>query len=127
MEGFRPAELAIEVDGARKVLLLEAECYRLGRAASNQLSYPGIAGLSREHLAIERRGDCWVARDLGSTHGSLVNGEHISEPRVLYPGDRITAARVTLVYSEPGAPKANEVVFSDEPTDSGTITISESL
>jgi serine phosphatase RsbU (regulator of sigma subunit) len=68
-----------------------------------------------------------VARDLGSTHGSQVNGERIATPRVLRPGDRITASRVTLVYVETGTAQAQGVVFSDEPTDTGSITISESL
>lgn len=123
-----PAELLIEVDGVRSALRLEADSYRLGRASSNQLSYPQIASLSREHLAIERRGTNWVVRDLGSTHGSRVNGEQISEPRLLCSGDRITAARVTLVYHETGKPVTKAFVFSDEPSDTtGTTTISESL
>ena len=123
-----PAELTIEVDGVRSSLLLEADCYRLGRAASNQLCFPGIAGLSREHLAIERHGTRWVVRDLGSTHGSRVNGEPLSEPRTLSLGDRITASRVALVYREPATPHAGDVLFIDDSADTGdTATMSESL
>ncbi len=138
-----PAELLIEVDGGQSVLPLEADSYRIGRAPSNQLSYPGMTGLSREHLAIEREGTGWVARDLGSTNGSQVNGERISEPRLLHSGDRITAGQVTLVYRDgayrdgadpdgaypDGAPPpASTVVFTDEPSAAtGNITMSESL
>ena len=119
-----PAELLIEVNGAKSVLRLDAPVYRVGRAPTNQLSFPDVAGLSREHLAIERQGAHWVARDLGSTNGSSVNGERISEPRVLCSGDRITAGSVALVYRD----TANAVVFTDEPSAAtGTLTMSEGL
>jgi sigma-B regulation protein RsbU (phosphoserine phosphatase) len=123
-----PAELTIEVDGVRSSLSLQADCYRLGRAPSNQLCFPGIGGLSREHLAIERSGSGWVVRDLGSTHGSRLNGQPLSEPRTLSSGDRITASRVALVYREHAAPQAGAVLFIDDSADaSDTATMSESL
>jgi phosphoserine phosphatase RsbU/P len=123
-----PAELVIEVNGDKSVLRLEAPRYRVGRAESNELSYPSVAGLSREHLAIEREGSHWVARDLGSTNGSLVNGERISEPRILRSGDRIKAGPVTLVFEEIEKPSAKAVVFTDEASaTTGATTITESL
>ncbi|MGD1096412.1 MAG: SpoIIE family protein phosphatase [Bryobacteraceae bacterium] len=123
-----PAELLIDVNGQKSARPLSADSYRVGRAVSNELAFPGVMGLSREHLAIERKGTRWVARDLGSTNGSLVNGERISEPRILRSGDRIMAGQVTLVYREKAKPSANTVVFVDQPSStSGTTTISESL
>jgi phosphoserine phosphatase RsbU/P len=122
------ATLSIDFNGQKSDVRLEASSYRVGRAASNQLSYPNALGLSREHLAIEREGSQWVARDLASTNGSQVNGERLMAPRILRPGDRITAGQVTMVYGEAGKAPANAVVFTDEPSDtSGTTTISESL
>ncbi len=123
-----PAEISIVVNGVHSGLRLEAGSYRLGRAPSNQLSYPADGGLSREHLAIERDGSEWVVRDLGSTNGTLVNGERISEPRVLRSGDRITAGQVTLVYRESGDPASGAVVFTDDTSrTTGDTTMSESL
>src|SRR5579863_2745812 len=123
-----PAELVIEVNGDRSVLRLEAPRYRVGRAESNELSYPYVTGLSREHLAVEREGSHWVARDLGSTNGSLVNGERISEPRILRSGDRIKAGQITLVYEEIKRPAVDAVVFTDEASaTTGATTITESL
>jgi len=123
-----PAELSFEFNGENSVLRLDADSYRVGRAPTNQLSFPGVEGLSREHLVIEYVGDHWVARDLGSTNGSLVNGERISEPRVLHSGDRITAGRVSLVYRENEEPAANNVVFTDEESTTADVTtIAESL
>ncbi len=125
----RTAELWIEVDGDKSALPLEAERYRLGRATSNELSFPTMGGLSREHLAIERENGHWIARDLGSTNGSAVNGERLTEPRVLRSGDRITAGQLTLEFRESSAKAASgPVVFTDEPSAaSGEITIAESL
>lgn len=123
-----PAELSIEVNGDQSVLRLEAASYRVGRAATNQLSFPGVLGLSREHLIIEREGTRWLARDLGSKTGSQVNGEHLSEPRILRSGDRITAGRVSLVYSDAENSAADAVVFIDEASSTaGATTMSESL
>ena len=122
------AELLIDVNGVHSVVRLEATSYRVGRAESNQLCFPGIVGLSREHLSLECEGTRWIARDLGSTNGSTVNGERISEPHTLRSGDRIRAGQVVLVYRESGVTDPAAVVFSDEPTaTSGTTTITESL
>jgi serine phosphatase RsbU (regulator of sigma subunit) len=123
-----PAELSFEFNGQNSVLRLDALSYRVGRAPANQLSFPGVEGLSREHLVIEYVGAHWVARDLGSTNGSLINGERISEPRILQSGDRITAGRVSLLYREIEEPSGTAVMFADEAsTTDGDTTIEESL
>src|SRR5271165_2315763 len=122
------AELVIELNGGKSVVPLEAAGYRVGRAPTNQLAYSGVAGLSREHLSIEREGDHWVARDLGSTNGSLVNGKLISEPRILRSGDRITAGDLTLVYRDGAKAADKTILFTDDaavPT--GSTTMSESM
>jgi sigma-B regulation protein RsbU (phosphoserine phosphatase) len=123
-----PAQLSIEVNGATSVVRLEAASYRVGRAESNQLCYPGVLGLSREHLAIERDGNHWIVRDLGSSKGSTVNGERLTQPHVLRFGDRITAGQLTLVYRESGKSAADAVVFTDEASSTASATtMSESL
>ncbi len=123
-----PSELSIEVNGDQSVVRLEPVSYRVGRAATNQLSFPGVLGLSREHLILEPEGARWVARDLGSKTGTLVNGERISEPRILRPGDRITAGEVTLVYNEGNKPDASAILFTDDASSTaGATTMSESL
>jgi serine phosphatase RsbU (regulator of sigma subunit) len=124
-----PAELLIEANGEKSVLRLEAPSYRLGRAATNQLAFPAISGLSREHLAIERDGKKWVARDLGSTNGSFLNGERLSEPRVLRSGDRVTADRVTLIYRDHTANQSQTLIFTEEAASiaASDVTMGESL
>ena len=130
MESPEPprAELLILANGVKKVMRLSADRYRLGRAPANEMSFTDVAGLSREHLAIERDGARWVVRDLGSTNGSLVNGERLSGSRALRSGDHITAGQMTLVYSESVPARAATVVFTDdESTTAGAITMSESI
>jgi serine phosphatase RsbU (regulator of sigma subunit) len=122
------AELMIDANGAKSVIRLEAPLYRIGRDPSNQLSYPAVFGLSREHLVVEREGASWVARDVGSRNGTLVNGERISAPRKLRTGDRITAGQMNLFYREIGKYPEKTVVFTDEAAPSaGSTTITESL
>jgi serine phosphatase RsbU (regulator of sigma subunit) len=118
----------VDVNGDKSILPLEAARYSIGRAASNQLSFPNAVGLSREHMAIERAGSDWVIRDLGSTNGTLVNGQRVVEPRSLRSGDRITAGQVTMVYREKEKPAASTLVFTnDVPATASSTTIAESL
>src|SRR5258708_3225227 len=71
----------------------------LGGAGNNELCYPDDAGLSRQHLALERAGDSWTIRDMGSKNGSFVNGNRIVAPHTLDPNDRITAGHLTLEFA----------------------------
>ena len=44
---------------------------------------------SSRHARIGRQGDVLVLEDLGSTNGTYLNGEPLSGPQPLHPGDRI--------------------------------------
>jgi diguanylate cyclase (GGDEF)-like protein len=46
-------------------------------------------GISRRHCRIRAEADGFVIEDLGSTNGTLLNGERLKAPRALHPGDRI--------------------------------------
>ncbi len=54
-------------------------------------------GASRQHARIEARADAYVLIDLGSTNGTIVNGEPASE-RELAGGDRITIGSSVLEF-----------------------------
>jgi phosphoserine phosphatase RsbU/P len=115
-------------DGASKVIKLEADRYSLGRAGTNSLAYPEDGQLSRQHLALERGNDAWLVVDLGSSNGTSVNGVRIVKPTPLKPGDRVTAGRLTLEFSDPDASTQDRhVVFVDKPEEehrSATVAIS---
>jgi DNA-binding CsgD family transcriptional regulator len=58
-----------------------------------------MEGVSRRHAAVMPRGDDgFVVSDLGSTNGTLVNGETITQPRVLASGDLIQIGAAELEF-----------------------------
>lgn len=116
-------------DGQNRAIPLEGQRISLGRSNAAELSFPDDNGLSRQHLAIERDGDGWALRDLGSKNGTMLNGLKIAERTPLKPGDKITAGHLILIYDSAGA-EANKpvVVFasreetSEDSTSSTVIT-----
>jgi pSer/pThr/pTyr-binding forkhead associated (FHA) protein len=58
------------------------------------------ANASREHAAFEREGTGWAIHDLGSTNGTMLNGEPVSRQR-LREGDVVVIGVTELVYHEP--------------------------
>ncbi|MGV9711305.1 FHA domain-containing protein [Gordonia sp. NPDC003424] len=80
----------------------------IGRTPENTLTVEGPL-VSRRHLAIEWRGDRWVAVDLGSTNGCFVAGHRITELPVsgelaIRLGDPVTGPLVTVTLDSPGHP-----------------------
>src|SRR5258708_785490 len=62
--------------------------------------------LSRRHAELQRDGDRWLARDLGSRNGTFVNGQRLVQPHALQSGDVIRVGATLLVFAlldaEPG-------------------------
>lgn len=98
-------------DGKTTTLVLDRDRFTLGRAGTNELCYPDDAGLSRQHLALERLGDLWSIRDLGSKNGTFVNGARITSPQTLGPNDRVTAGHLTLQFANRAAAFDKTVMF----------------
>ncbi len=129
---FVPRELLIHTpDGATRPLVLERERYTLGRSSANELCYPEDAGLSRQHLALEKDGDSWTVRDLGSKNGTFVNGIRITTPHALGKNDRVTAGHIALDFGENSLPPMSDqtVIFIEgvTPTASVSTTVATSL
>jgi len=128
---FKPKELLIHApDGKTRTLALERERYALGRSSSNELCYADDAGLSRQHMVLEKKGDGWTVRDLNSKNGTFVNGVKLAEEaRTLGPNDRITAGHLTIEFADKISPAANTVIFVDANAPSGAVstTVATSL
>src|ERR1700730_16669767 len=105
-------ELRIQLpDGTARTVPLELDRYSLGRTLSNELCYPNVTGLSREHLVFERTGANWILRDLGSTNGTLINGAPVTAPHDLQLNDRVTAGQLTMGFAEVARSAPPTVVF----------------
>ena len=55
---------------------------------------------SSRHARIVRQGELAVIEDLGSTNGTLLNGEPLRGPQPLHPGDRIRIGDSEFSYHE---------------------------
>lgn len=53
---------------------------------------------STRHARIERQGGVLVLEDLGSTNGTFLNGEPLSGPQPLHPGDRVRIGDSEFTY-----------------------------
>jgi pSer/pThr/pTyr-binding forkhead associated (FHA) protein len=71
----------------KPVELKTDKTYRIGRGGGNEFYLPDYHA-SREHAHILWNGEAYVLKDLGSSNGTLVNGEQAGE-KVLVPGDEI--------------------------------------
>ncbi|MBV8819527.1 MAG: SpoIIE family protein phosphatase [Acidobacteriaceae bacterium] len=107
-------------DGKVRVYPLDRDRIGLGRSSVNELCYPEDAGLSRQHLSIERNGKTWTVRDLGSKNGTMINGVRITGPQTAGPNDRITAGHLTLEFAAKQAPVLEKTVVFVEPPVSTT-------
>jgi hypothetical protein len=101
--GFgRQAELTIETGpDAGHSHRAGDSALRLGRSPDNDviLRDPATSG---HHARLERRGDQFWLVDLGSTNGTLVNGEPIQE-KELNHGDRVTLGQNAVSFSVIGS------------------------
>ncbi len=110
----------LEVDdttGTRSIPI-DKNPFEIGRRSSHHL-YLGGADVSRDHAVIERVGERFRLRDVGSRAGTFVNGEPIAE-RILEHGDRIHIGRANgadltfYVDDAPSLSSASQVVARRE-------------
>src|SRR5260370_8821497 len=115
MAASEPAKATHDVsintpDGQKKYVTLEHDRYALGRAVTNEFSFPEISFLSREHLAFERDGTNWMVRDLGSRNGTFINETRIVGAQELRPNDVVRVGPLRIVSDEK-TPNVDKLVF----------------
>jgi phosphoserine phosphatase RsbU/P len=104
-----------------QVFPLNGTRVHLGRAATNELSFPNDPRLSRTHLVLERRGTLWTIRDLGSKNGTFVNDAHLTSEQPIKPGDVILAGELAIQVEQTGsAVPGHSVVFVGDDDETGT-------
>ncbi|QDV38229.1 ATP-binding protein [Tautonia plasticadhaerens] len=88
-----------------------------------------FASVSRRHARISRRDDGFVLEDLGSTGGTLLNGEAILGPSPLRDGDRIGVGGFLLSFSgpqvvpNPWIPGTPAILSERETTETGEMAL----
>ncbi len=91
-------ELKLAIIGGKhsgRELPVKAPEFLIGRGSQCQLQLKSHM-VSRKHCAIALAGDEATIEDLGSTNGTLLNGEKIAERRTLKNGDRIKIGLLEL-------------------------------
>ena len=89
-------------DGGTRAVEVPASGLTIGRAGDNDLVARDVR-VSRHHGRIAGRRGTLVYQDLGSTNGSKVNGEQVTEV-VLGVGDQLQVGDTTLVLQVDEAP-----------------------
>ena len=77
---------------------LEGDRVTLGKGDACAIVIDWDRAVSRVHAVLERFGDTWVVRDLGSRNGTFVNGERLSGERLLRALDEIRVGDTRLVF-----------------------------
>ncbi|HEU4588202.1 MAG TPA: FHA domain-containing protein [Gemmatimonadales bacterium] len=80
-----------------KRLTVRVPVVNIGRGESNDLVIPEPS-VSATHAKLQRREGIWVLSDLGSTNGTFVDGERISEETPLGPGATIRFGEVATLF-----------------------------
>lgn len=95
-EGKRISLAILEGDGAGSVFRIEKPRVTIGRANADIVINDSEA--SRQHAAIEVRDGSYTLVDLGSTNGTSVGGEKISEPVELHDKGEFQVGATTLMF-----------------------------
>lgn len=84
----RPRLITYSAEGEKEVFLIQTPRVRIGRAAENEIAFPGEKAISHRHCEIYQENGCFFIRDLGSTNGVYVNNEK-TEMSPLSDGDKV--------------------------------------
>ena len=90
--------IMIDGDFLGQVFDLNKDVVVVGRTDEVDIVLSDI-GVSRRHAMITQQAAGYFAADLGSTNGTLINNEKISEPRKLNDGDKIRVSDTIFKFS----------------------------
>ena len=79
---------------------LTDEVVKIGRAVENEIVVSSKR-ISREHACVRREGWRIILEDLGSTNGTFLNGQRLTEAAQLRDGDQIKVGDVQFVFHDP--------------------------
>src|SRR5262245_1358558 len=100
--------------GGRELRTLDSARLTVGTLESNDVVVDS-EGVSRVHAVLERFGDTWTVRDLGSRNGTFVNGWRIIGEQALHSGDEILLGRLRLLFHGPARGQETAAIASPPP------------
>ncbi|HKY04432.1 MAG TPA: HD domain-containing phosphohydrolase [Blastocatellia bacterium] len=110
-----PATLTYkDADGIERVCEIPQGVFRIGRLAQNNLSFDNRY-ISRFHTEVVFDGVSYSIFDLGSTSGTFVNGDRVSQA-VLKDGDRIRLGRMRGIEFVFHTPESSNYLSEDAPS-----------
>ncbi len=117
-----PAASSFLILDGRRTVPLDRSIVTIGRSLDNDviLNDPRV---SRRHAQLRRRAGRYVVYDLGSSGGTFVNGDRVSEC-LLQPGDVISLAGVQVIYGEDSPTPPSPPDRQDTPPLLGRLTAS---
>ena len=108
--------LEIHGPGERDIVVLEGERVVIGKSTDADVVIDFDTTVSRRHAVLERVGESWAIRDLGSTNGTSINGERVFGDRALRDGDEIILGRTRVIYqAQQGAPETSTEAVASAP------------
>lgn len=103
-------------NGEEKRILVEGERFLIGRTPDNDLQIP-LNNLSRQHAKIERFADVFIVSDCGSSNGTSLNDEKLTEPVSLKDEDKLNLADAVTIEVEIVSDKAKKKSGNDDGND----------
>jgi serine phosphatase RsbU (regulator of sigma subunit) len=119
--------LVIAGSGEQRLVSSKKSLLRIGRLPESEI-YLDEPVVSRRHADIYKSDASYYVKDMGSRNGTLVNGERISQPTEISPGDTVGIGNSQIVYEpsegisflkEQGAAEPTSSVSLAAPTPSG--------
>lgn len=80
----------------------------IGRSQNSDLVLDSLYA-SRRHAWVWQQGDRFIIEDLGSRHGTFIQGRRITAPRFLNEGDVILMGDATLTFSTGEGPISDQM------------------
>jgi serine phosphatase RsbU (regulator of sigma subunit) len=90
-------------DGSTTERLLDGPSFLIGRSSKADLVVLDRS-MSREHARLVRDGEHWKVEDLGSRNGTFLNGQTVTAPTLLSPGDTLTVGGATITIGGASQP-----------------------
>jgi predicted component of type VI protein secretion system len=72
---------------------------QIGRELGMEIVIDNVS-VSRQQAEIRQDGRYWTVRDLGSTNGTFLNGQALTEPQRLKAGDEISFGKFSLFFEK---------------------------